>query len=447
VAAVNEAAPSERSGLRYVDPAAGGLAKLTGEEREALEKVNAKIAGSRTVEEVIDFLFETTRGVCPCDRIALAFVEEDGRRVVAHYARAAYEPLLLRKGYAEDLAGSSLEAVLAGGTPRIINDLEAHLAAHPKSVSTRVIVREGIRSSMTCPLEVDGRSVGLLFRSSRRPNAYDERQVALHMAVAERIGQIVEKTIRIEQLAAATRAYAEMLGFVAHELKSPLASIVLDARVLVDGYLGELAPAQRDKAARVIAQAEHLIGLVREYLDLARIEGKGLAASFRAGVDFGADVVTPSLDMVRPQIEERRARVSTSAAGEPILVECDPELMRIAIVNLIGNAVKYGNEGGAVRVSFEAREGRLCAAVWNEGPGFGESERPRLFRRFSRLASPELARRKGTGVGLYTTWRIVQLHGGRIDAASEEGKWAEFSFEIPLKQGARDTAPEATGDA
>jgi signal transduction histidine kinase len=436
LAGVSEITAGERSGLRYVGPAAGGGKELSAQEREALDRINAKVAGARSVEEVIDFLFETMRGVCPCDRIALAFVEEDGCRVVAHYARAAYEPLLLRKGYAEDLAGSSLESVLRAGTPRIINDLEQYLAAHPRSASTRVIVREGIRSSMTCPLSVDGRAVGLLFRSSRQAGAYDDRQLAMHAAVAERVSQIVEKTIRIEQLAAANQAYAEMLGFVAHELKSPLASIVLDARVLADGYLGELAPAQKDKASRVIAQAERLIGLVREYLDLSRIESGGLAASFRGGVDFAAEVVGPSLDMVWPQIEERRVRVSTAASKAPIRLECDPDLMRIAVVNLIGNAVKYGNEGGEVRVSLDTRDGRLRLAVWNEGPGFGEAERPRLFRKFSRLASPELARRKGTGVGLYTARRIVQLHGGRIDAASEEGKWAEFSFEIPLAQGA-----------
>jgi len=70
-------------------------------------------------------------------------------------------------------------------------------------------------------------------------------------------------------------------------------------------------------------------------------------------------------------------------------------------------------------------------AVWNSGPGFSRDQRDKLFRRFSRLDDPALKSRRGTGVGLYNSWRIVQLHKGRITAHSEQGEWAEFSFEIP----------------
>ena len=112
-------------------------------------------------------------------------------------------------------------------------------------------------------------------------------------------------------------------------------------------------------------------------------------------------------------------------------VQCDPELLRIVLVNLLGNAVKYGEAGGALRVTLERGPDQLLVRVWNAGPGFREEERPRLFRKFSRLQAPELQGRKGTGVGLYTAWRIVHLHGGRLDAQSQPGQWAEFSVELP----------------
>ena len=67
----------------------------------------------------------------------------------------------------------------------------------------------------------------------------------------------------------------------------------------------------------------------------------------------------------------------------------------------------------------------------NEGPGFSQAEKNKLFRRFSRLDDPALKTRRGTGVGLYNAWRIIQLHKGRITAESKHGEWAEFSFEIP----------------
>ncbi len=115
----------------------------------------------------------------------------------------------------------------------------------------------------------------------------------------------------------------------------------------------------------------------------------------------------------------------------PAPVSCDPDLLKIVAVNFVGNAIKYGREDGVVRVSVEHAPERFAVVVWNEGPGFPASQRGRLFRKFSRLDTAELRTRKGTGVGLYTAWRIVSLHGGRVDAASEEGAWAEFRFEIP----------------
>ena len=407
--------------------------KFSPAELDTLEKINARIAAGRSLEEIITFLFETVRAVSPCDRIGLSFLEEGGRRLVAHFAIAAYTPLLLRKGYAEDLRGSSLERVINKRTPRIINDLEAYLAAHPKSVSTRILVREGVRSSLTCPLYVDDRVVGLLFRSSRERNAYDEAHVKLHLAMAERIGQAVEKAYRIEQLEAANAAYTEMLGFVSHELKSPLASIIMDGKVLGDGYLGDLSSPQLDKIGRMIGKAEYLLNLVREYLDLARIESGSLELNVRRDVPFAGEVIEPSIDIVKPQIEERRMHLMADL-DESLRCDCDPDLMKIVVVNLVGNAVKYGNEGGEIRVRLWKEGDSLFTAVRNEGPGFPRSLRGKLFRKFSRLDTPELKARKGTGVGLYTTWRIVELHGGRIDAVSEEGAWAEFSFEIPRIQ-------------
>lgn len=402
------------------------------QERLALDRINQQVAAATSLPHIIDFLFEATRDISPCSRIALAFVEEDGRRVVAHYAHTDYEPLALKPGYAQDLAGSSLKQVIESGQPRIINDMREYYDEHPHSQSASLILEEGLRSSMTCPLSVDGRNVGLLFRSSRHPRAYDAHQVRLWRAIADRISQAVEKAYRIEQLTQANRAYTEMLGFVSHELKSPVASIVMDARVMTDGYLGELTDPQRNKIQRMITKGEYLLGLVREYLDLARIESGELTARHRRGVDFAAEVLDPVIEIVDPQRQARNMTLDRVLGQPPCLVDCDPDLMKIVMVNLLGNAFKYGREDGHARVSLDTDEGALTVAVWNEGPGFADDQRSRLFRKFSRLSSPELLRQKGTGVGLYSTWRIIQLHHGRITARSELGAWAEFSFCIPL---------------
>ncbi len=401
------------------------------EERAALDAVNGRIAGAQTLDDVLNFLFDTTASVSPCDRLGVAFLDPDGTSVVAHWMRAVYEPVYLGKGYAQDLHGSSLDAVLANGVPRVIDDLEAYLEAHPDSESTRLIVREGIRSSMTCPLVVEGRRVGLLFRSSRQTRAYERRHVLFHQAIAERLSQVVEKAWRIEQLAAANRAYFEMLGFVTHELKSPLASLVMDAEGLLEGMHGPLEPAQRQRVTRMMDKAQFLLTLIGDYLNLSKIESDELVAEFRECQDFEKQVVRTAVELLKSHIEVNRDTLHFLTSGTCAPVRCDIGLMTIVLVNLLSNAVKYGEEEGEIRVRVRYLKRGVRVSVWNRGPGFPPEERPRLFRRFSRLNTPELMKRKGTGVGLYTAWRIVRLHGGHMRADSKPGRWAEFTFEIP----------------
>ncbi len=420
--------------LRYFDPfrESQAFAPLAEDERHILSTVNQQIAAKRSLTDVIDFLFERTGTIFPFDRIGLSFVEENGRRVVSQYARASYEPILLGKGYAEDLRGSSLERVLKAGTPRIIDDLERYLEEHPNSRSTKLLVREGVRSSLTCPLIVEGRVVGFLFRSSRQRNVYTARHVELEMSISERLSQAVEKAWRIEQLEAVNFAYMEMLGFVSHELKNPVASMVTDAKLLVEGYLGSLERQQSDKLVRLIEKGEYLLDLVAEYLDLARVEGGELHLTAVPKVLFVDEVVEPALDVVRDRVDERRMELAVDIPDPLRLVaDCDPALLKIVLVNLLSNAIKYGREDGGVRLTVAMVGNKLRVAVWNEGQGFRPADRSKLFRKFSRLSTPAHAGRRGTGLGLYNAWRIIQLHGGRIKADSRYGEWAEFTFEIP----------------
>ena len=435
----NESEQTQQPAVTYVDPFRDGaaLTPITNEARTLLRTVNQKIAARPSLRAIVDYLFETTQSLIPCDRISLAFVDEQGTTVTTYYNRAAYERLYLKQGYHESLQNSTLRDVLQNGLPRIIGDLEAYAREHPQSRSTRRLVREGVRSSLTCPLTVEGRVVGFIFRNSRQPFAYGPQHIELQMAITERLSQAVEKAWRIEQLEEANHAYTQMLAFVSHELKSPVASMVTDAQILAQGYLGDLTPEQRAKTESIQRKGQYLLGLVREYLDLSRVEGGELKLSTRSRVDVMTEVLEDAVDMVRPQADTHGMHLMVCMPSPPLPpVCCDPTLLRIVTVNLLDNAVKYGNEGGDIRVKADVlhdrKDGeRLRISVWNTGPGFDTAQQDKLFRRFSRLDDPAIKSRRGTGVGLYNSWRIVHLHGGRITADSQRGEWAEFSFEIP----------------
>lgn len=410
---------------------AAGAATFSATEMAALDSINAKVGAADSVDEIIRYVFESTKRFCPCDRVGFALLEDDGRHLVTKSAFASYEPVMLGIGYSADVGEGSLRKIIDEGQPRIIGDLVEYLTEHPRSESTRLLVQEGVRSSLTCPLVVKGRAVGVLFRSSRKPHAYSQHHVRLHLAIADRLSQAVEKTCRIEQLDAARRSYGEILSFVSHELKNSLAGVLGDVWSLRQNQAGGLTPGQMLYVERLEAKADYLLKLTREYLDLGRLQDDELAVQMQE-VDFEAEVIRPAIDMSRSQLEQQRMQLKLVPGPSVPQVSCDADLMKIAMDNLVTNAIKYGREGGMIRIRWEQAGDTFRVYVYNEGPGFPPEQRTLLFRRFSRIQTPELLGQPGTGIGLHNTWRILQLHGGRVAADSQPGRWAEFCLELPL---------------
>ncbi len=409
------------------------------EEQQIINEINRRAALHSSIVDLIEFLFQSISPFLPCDRIGLAFIEEKGRRLVGYHTVSRSSDVMLGKGFAQDLKGSSLEAVIRDGRPRVINDLEAYRASHPNSASTALILREGWKSSMTCPLVVDRRPIGALFFNAALANAYEAHHVRLQQAIAERLSQAAENAYRIEQLETIHKAYQEVLGFVAHELKNPVASMVTNARLLCDGYVGEITPQQRQKIERIAYNGQYLIGFIESYLDLAKVENAETSPAMVEISSLADEVIRPAIELLHGQIEGRRMKLDIKVPDQPVVASGNAELLRVVLVNLVGNALKYGRELGRIRVDLAVEGGQGEVSVWNEGPGFPPQKRADLFQRFVRQNTPELIRRKGTGLGLYTCWKIIQLHEGRIWADSELGAWARFSFRIPVQPAAAAT--------
>ncbi|MFO0968142.1 MAG: GAF domain-containing SpoIIE family protein phosphatase, partial [Gemmataceae bacterium] len=170
------------------------------EEVSRLLRVTENINRGLGLEEVLEFLYQELRPIIPFCRIGCALLDEPRRLVVAHWARSD-RPISLGKGFRAPLAGSTLEDVVRTGRPRIINDLVAYLRDKPSSDSTRLMVREGMRSSLTCPLVVQGRPVGFLFFSSDQAAAYSHVHVEFFQQIASQLSVIIEKGRLYSELA------------------------------------------------------------------------------------------------------------------------------------------------------------------------------------------------------------------------------------------------------
>ena len=401
------------------------------EELEILDEVNRKVGRSKTLDEVMNFLYERSCMLFPCDRMSLVLIQDAGKRFESLWVKTSYSAVQMGENFQIDVSKTSLESYLSDDQVRIINDLESYFKKHPQSQTTQRLIDEGIRSSMAFPIKIDKSGVGFLFRSSREKHAFNDHHLKLQLAMLDRINQAVEKAYRMQQLEEANNAYMELLGFVAHELKAPLASIILDAQLICDGYIGAVNDQQKKKLHSMINRSSFLMGLIKDYLDLAKIEGGNLKLKLQDDVNLTRDIIQPCIDIVSPQAMKKNITIDLEAPDNGLMVQCDPELIRIAIANLLDNAVKYGNEEGNVAILAQNTPGGFIFSAWNEGPGFNEDENKQLFKRFSRLNKKELLNKKGTGLGLYTTWRIANLHGGNIEAYSEPSLWAEFILRIP----------------
>lgn len=170
------------------------------EEHGRLLDITERVNRGFFIGEVMDHIYASFRPLIPYDRMGFALLEDHDRMVRAHWARSDSPQIRIQAGFAQKLTGSSLKQILEDGEARILNDLETYLDDHPHSHSTKLMLEEGIRSSLTCPLVALGKPVGFLFFSSRAKNTYENVHLRLFRRIASQLSVIVEKSRLYEEL-------------------------------------------------------------------------------------------------------------------------------------------------------------------------------------------------------------------------------------------------------
>lgn len=247
-------------------------------------------------------------------------------------------------------------------------------------------------------------------------------------ALEEREAKLKETN---EAVSALNTSYMDMLGFVSHELKSPVASIMNYVFLLRQQKLGPLTPGQEKAARNIETNSKRIVEMVRHYLNLSRIE-TGELHPVPTRVAVAEEVVLPLLEAGEADLQARRMRLENRIAAD-LRLKTDLNMTREVFENLISNAIKYGRDDGLLRLDAQRRDGFVEFSVFNEGPGIPPDKLETVFQKFMRLEEADGTRRqKGTGLGLFITRHIVEAHGGRIGVESEPGQWVRFHFTLPV---------------
>ena len=324
-------------------------------------------------------------------------------------------------------------------------DLLIKAARHSSGAGRVEVVLDG----ETPALGSGPRRVSFPFNSARWPEGRLELDLPAYALFldddVELIGLLVDRAVRsaereaflsereemIEDLQAASAAKSDFLAAMSHELRTPLNAIIGFSELLAEGDGDEAeSTTVRSYAEHIHGSGLHLLELVNDVLDLARVEAGRIDLK---PVQFGLhELVRQTVATIQPLVDQKRLRLVLELPD--LTIDADPSRIRQVVLNLLSNAVKFTDPGGEIRLSLE-RTGRddVSFTVTDTGHGIPAADLDRIFEAFQQADSGDMkVRHEGTGLGLALTRQLVEAHGGRVSVASELGVGSTFTVRLPL---------------
>ncbi len=241
--------------------------------------------------------------------------------------------------------------------------------------------------------------------------------------------EVLERDLREtnQQLQDASRLKSEFLGHMSHELRTPLNAIIGYTGTLLMRLPGPLTADQEKQLKTIQNSGRHLLSLINELLDLAKIE------SGKTEVHLESlpcrELIEQVVSTLRPLAQAKSLQLEAKFPDQPVHATSDRRALNQILINLTNNAIKY-TEKGSVRLELGERNGLAAVDVIDTGIGVRPEDQPKLFQAFEQLRSGMILR-EGTGLGLYLSGRLAALIGARIEFESEYGKGSRFTLLVP----------------
>ena len=220
-----------------------------------------------------------------------------------------------------------------------------------------------------------------------------------------------------------------LLATISHELKTPISSIKMSARLMMDARVGALNPEQQELLHNINGDTERLLRLTGELLNMTQIETGNIQLKLsRASME---QIANEALATVSMQLQERNIQIQTDYPQEPVFAFADADKTTWVLINLLTNAIKYTPDNGQITLSVRQNVNTVLCKVEDNGPGIAAPDLQHVFDRYYKVRQ----KNTGSGLGLSIAKEFIEAQGGRIKAESEPGKGSIFSFTLPVHIG------------
>lgn len=447
-------------------------------ELTLLLEASRALSATLDLHTVYTILNRTLRQWMSCDTVIVAHFDPPAQLLrCAYYADGAGEkdvtafppqPLAPAGQDALSRAIRSGQSVLLHNDVQLTAGSACFVSEYPGNEKEISVDADLYRSAILAPLTVDGEVAGVLQILHRQPDAFQEEHLHFVEALIYRVTGIIanvrlfqrlqdellerrraETQVRLlnaeleqrvmertQDLTRALRAKDEFLATMSHELRTPLTSILALAEMLGSELRGPLNPHQRKYVANIDSSGRHLLSMINDILDLAKVEAGRLNLQLTpVNVD---DVCRASLSMIKELATQKNLQISYHCSDASLVILADATRLKQMLVNLLGNAVKFTAAGGRVALEVGVDSARQVVefAVQDTGIGIAATDIPRLFKPFTQLDAGLTRQHEGTGLGLALVKRLAELHDGAVSVISEgvAGKGSRFTITLPWRR-------------
>jgi signal transduction histidine kinase len=381
------------------------------------------------------------------DWCAVTLVRADGsleQAAVAHAdpERTKWARELNRRFPTDPRSPSGVPEVVRTGRPMlwpvVSDELLAQVARGDEHLALLRAV--GFTSAIVVPLAARGGTLGALtmvFAESGR--RYTEADLALAEELGRRVGIVLENTALFEAeraartaAEAANRAKTDFLAVMSHELRTPLNAIAGHTELIEIGIHGPVTDAQRDALARIQRSQRHLLGLINDVLNFAKLEAGHV--EYDIGEVPLHDTVEGLEPLVSSQLRAKALRFSPCDCRDHPVARADREKVRQILLNVLSNAIKFTSKGGAIGVECVLDDGRVGVRISDTGIGIPADKLEQIFAPFVQVNRALSTAHEGTGLGLAISRDLARGMGGDLTVTSGEGAGSAFTLILPVAQ-------------